>query len=92
MDTHWVEVFDGADDHDKPGYTPHSFLNRVKERKGKVISNVNMHIVLYKDFDGAKRKVIEMFIVSLINYVKNIMFTTITSDDEYFDFVNNNRP
>jgi len=87
-----IDHIDGADDHDKPGYTPHSFLNRVKERKGRVISNVNMHIVLYKDFDGAKRKDIEKFIVSLINHVKNIMFTTIMSDDEYFDFVNDNRP
>lgn len=73
-----------------PGHTPHAFLNRVKERKGKVISDENMHIVLDYDFDGSTRTEIEKFIVSLINHVTNIMFTSICSKQEFDEFVMEN--
>jgi|GEM_PF-3564285 len=70
-----------------PGYCPHAFLNRVAERKGKVISEETMHVVTDFDFDGITRTKMESFISAFINYVTTTMFTSIQSQHDFEDLV-----
>ena len=67
--------------------TPHAFLSRVQERKGKVISSETMHIVTDFDFDGVTRAELESFISALINYVTDIMFTSMQSRDDFNELI-----
>ena len=70
-----------------PGYCPHAFLNRVAERKGKVISEETLHIITDFDFDGITRTKMESFISAFINYATTIMYTSIQSHHDFEDFV-----
>lgn len=72
--------------------TPHALLSRVHERKGKVISDVTMHIVADLDFDGVTRAEIESFISALINYVTDIMFTPMSTKRDFNEFICEHRP
>jgi hypothetical protein len=71
------------------GSTPHAFLSRVQERKGKVISSETMHIVTDFDFDGVTRAELESFISALINYVTDVMFTSMQSREDFNELIKN---
>ena len=74
-------------DHTKPGYCPESYLDHIRTRNGKEISNETMHIILYFDFDGIARIEMESFISALINYVTTMISTSIQTKDDFDDLV-----